>query len=146
MKPLRPGSFASATPRVVHLQGPIPFRSAEEEGVEIGIFAWVNLDTGIVDNTRQRLTDQIGIVLPIINGQAVSPLQELVPPKYEVSLAMRGDFYIRFLRGANVGEVVYAKVLDGMPVSGETSDAQATPWHVVTNCAPGELAIISTWR
>lgn len=146
MKSVRSGSFASCTPRVMHLQGAIPFRSAEGEGVEIGVFAWVNLDTGTVDNMRQRATDQIGIVLPVVDGRAASFLEELIPPECEVRMAVKGDFYIRFPKGAVAGEVVYARMLDGTPTSGETPDAQATPWYVVTDCAPGGLAIISTWR
>ncbi len=69
----------------------------------------------------------------------------IIRPGYPVTLFAGGDFYARFAAGAEVYSRVYASLLDGAPVSGEADAAIVTPWYVLQSCAPGGVAIISTW-
>lgn len=146
MRNPRAGQFASNNPRVLLLSGSLPLRSWSDDGVEVGVFAWANPDTGNVDNVRYNANHPLGFVLPLANFVTIPRLWGIIPPGYEVTLATKGDFFTVFPNGATCGQQVYASVFDGTPISGETSGAQATPWYVVTDAAPGGLAIISTWR
>lgn len=140
----RPGQFASKDPRCVTLRGRLPLKSSD--GVEVGAFAWANLDTGSVENTRYDAGYQIGIVMPISDGERMGRSEDTVSPDCEVTIAVKGEFLVRFKQGAIKGQQVYAQLLDGAPVSGETPLAQATLWYVISDAPLGGLAIISTWR
>lgn len=125
--------------------GPIALRAGGAEGVEFGFFAWVDEDTGLVDNVRTSEGQRLGLVLPLVGSYQVPAVWGVIPPGYEVTLATRGDFFATFPNGATKGQQVFASTVDGSPISGETAGAQATPWYVVTDAPPGGLAIISTW-
>lgn len=142
----RAGQFASNNPRAVVLAGPLELRAWGDEGVEVGVFAWVNPDTGRVENTRYNAAHPMGFVMPLTNYITIPRAWGVIPPGYQVTLASKGDFFTVFPNGATLGQQVYASVFDGAPISGETPDAQATPWYVMTDASPGGLAIISTWR
>lgn len=146
MRNVRAGQFASNNPRVMLLAGPLALQSWGEDGVEVGVFAWVNPNTGRVENTRYNADQPLGLVMPMANYEPISRFQGIIPPGYEVTLASRGDFFVVFPNGATLGQQVYASIFDGTPISGETADTQVTPWFVATDAAPGGLAIISTWR
>ena len=128
------------------LAGPLALRAWGSEGVEVGVFAWANLSTGQVENVKYSSDQQIGLVMPMYNSAPIPRFWGVVPPGYQITMATRGDFFVVFPNGATVGQQVYASVFDGTPFSGETADADATPWYVMTDAAPGGLAIISTWR
>lgn len=142
----RSGQFASRNPRVTLLAGPLLLQAWGDEGVEVGVFAWVDPDTGHVENVRRSSDHPIGFVLPVANFETIPRFWGVIPPGYQITLATRGDFFTIFPNGATRGQQVYASIFDGTPISGETADAQITPWYVVTDAAPGGLAIISTWR
>jgi hypothetical protein len=143
---IRPGQFASSDPRCVFLSGRVPFLPAGDDGVEVGVFAWVDPDTGKVENTRYSNDYSIGFVLPTADYEALPLYSNTVPPNCQVSLAVKGEFFGRFRHGSKVGDRVYASVLDGSLISGEAPLAQATSWYVISDVPPGGLAIISTWR
>lgn len=128
------------------LAGPLSLQAWGDEGVEVGIFAWANLDTGRVENTRYSVNHRLGFVMPLANFITIPRNWGVIPPGYQVTMAEKGDFFTVFPNGATQGQQVYASIFDGTPISGETPDAQITPWYVVTDAAPGGLAIISTWR
>lgn len=121
-------------------------QASGDDGVEVGAFAWANPSTGRVENTRYSVDHPIGLVLPLAGHVTVPRFWGVIPPGYEITLAVSGDFFVVFPNGATRGQRVYASIFDGTPISGETPDAQATPWYVLNEAAPGGLAIISTWR
>lgn len=90
---------------------------------------------------RQRLA----LVLPILSYRALPRTADTIPPGYEVTLATAGDFFVAFPGGAIAGQRVYASILDGSPVSGDTPGTEITPWVAMQNAAPGELCVISSW-
>ncbi len=126
------------------LAGPIALRAASSDGLEVGVFGWADSD-GLVSNTKLSGSQRLGLILPLMSFRPVPPMWGVVPPGYQVTLATAGDFYVCFPSGAEQGQPVYASLFDGTPISGETPDAELTPWVVAIPCAPGGLAVISTW-
>lgn len=140
------GAFASTNPRSVLLAGGGSFRAADPDGVYMARFAWADVETGFAASQPQTAHDLLGFVQPY-PGYAWRAVREgrIIRPGYGVTMFASGDFYVRFASGAEGGQRVYASTLDGSPISGEADDAEPTPWFVAAGCAPGELAIISTW-
>lgn len=145
MRNLRAGQFASSNPRSILLAGALANRANGPDGVSVGVFGWVDPDTGLVDNVRQHSRSQLGLVLPILGYRPLPRVLDIIAPGYEVTLASAGDFLVYFPGGAIAGQDVYASLLDGTPVSGNTAGTEITPWVVMHNAAPGELCIISSW-
>jgi hypothetical protein len=127
------------------LAGSVALRAASEDGLEVGVFGWADAN-GMVSNTKFSGIQRLGLVLPLMSFRPVPPMWGVVPPGYQVTLATAGDFFVCFPGGAEPGAPVYASLFDGTPISGETPDADLTPWTVVNGCGSGGLAIISTWR
>lgn len=148
-------TWANPVPSV--LAGPGALRAAPGGTLE-GRFGWANPATGLVSNTRVTAADQIGIVTPYRNrsGQGVLGANWTwhtydaaargfrIRQGLNVNLQAAGPVWARFAGGAYAGQIVYASLIDGTAISGETSDAEASPWVVSSNCDPGNLAIIST--
>ncbi len=109
-------------------------------------FAWANVMTGYAANEPRAADDLLGFVQPY-PGYAWRALRDcrIIRPGYGLTMFASGDFYARFLGGAETGARVYASTLDGAPIAGEADDAELTPWFVAAGCGPGGLAIISTW-
>jgi hypothetical protein len=142
---LRAGQFASINPRSILLAGALAYRANGPDGVQVGIFGWADPDTGLAENARTEARQRLGLVLPLYGFRPLPHTLDVVPPGYEVSLATAGDFLVAFPGGAIAGQPVYALLLDGTPISGETPDAEITPWVVMQNASPGELCVISSW-
>lgn len=124
------------------------FRAAEPDGLAVGVFGWCNPDTGYASNAKTSDASLLGFVLPTYGGWQrlrITPTRQFIRPGLEVTLCSAGDFYTLFPYGSLPGQPVYASIVDGTPISGYSDDAQLTPWSVVTQTAPGGLAIISTW-
>ncbi len=144
------GAFASRNPRSVLLAGGGSFRAADPDGVIVARFAWANVETGFAANQPQTPDDLIGFVQPL-PGYMWRMMRDarIIRPGYGLTMFGSGDFYARFDAGAEGGSRVYASALDGAPIAGDPlvppADAEVTPWWVAAGCAPGELAIISTW-
>lgn len=145
MRPIE-GFFASPSPYAVQVGGPIAFR-AGSDGLAVARFGWGDVVSGLVDNVRSNPAQVLAYVFPAVNGN--SPVRvcrgvRFARPGVGVTLMRSGDYWVRFLGGAQAGQIVYASSVDGTAISGFTVGAEATPWFVVTNAAPGGLAIIST--
>lgn len=145
MRNLRAGQFASSNPRSILLAGALAYRANGPDGVQVGVFGFADPDTGLVENARTLTRQRLGLVLPLAGFRTIPRFWDIIPPGYEVTLASAGDFLISFPGGAIAGQDVYASLLDGSPVSGETLGTEITPWVVMHDAAPGELCIISSW-
>lgn len=138
-----PGAFASRNPRSVTLAGGGFFRSGPD-GLFMAHFGWANPETGLAESVPNG--GLLGFVQPVVGSwRRLSVNGLMIRPGYNVTLFAGGDFFARFAAGAEPMQPVYASTLDGAPISGEADDAERTPWFVASQCAPGELAIISTW-
>jgi hypothetical protein len=144
------GSFANANPRAVILAGVSSFRAASPDGLAVGVFGWADPDTGYAANERTGDQQLLGFVLPVWEGSypVFRPYgrRAYVRPGYQVTLCSGGDFWAKFDAGAEVGAPVYASIVDGSAISGYAADAELTRWTVATPAAPGELAIITSYR
>lgn len=124
-----------------------------------GRFGWGNVPAGTVNNTRLDASDQLGVVLPIRVQSGAMVIGwgwtwEFYDPTVKafrirqgivVTLMAEGNFWVRFAGGAYTGEPVYASLVDGSAISGQTDNAELTPWTVCSNAGPGQLAMISTY-
>lgn len=140
------GTIASPNPWYSLVTDESPAGIAGENGCIMGRFAWLAAD-GSVTNARLSMTDQLCFVLMHSPGYGAvywSNGRAVLHPGAIPSLMSFGDFWARFEYGAVQGAQVYAEKATGKPISGYAANAEATPWWVVTNAAPGELAIIST--
>lgn len=156
------GAFASYNPRFQILAGQGAL-VANPAGVAIGRFAWADLTAGLVYSAQQHATDVLGFVYrPSLDNQ-YWPTYDwrrtywdrtqrawISRGGFELTLARRGDFWARFLGGAYIGQDVYANVLDGSCAAfnrgtGPVTGYVQTPWQTVSESAPGELSIISSW-
>lgn len=136
------GAFASRNPRTVLLAGGGFFRAAGPDGLLMARFGFANVVTGLAANYRSNPEELVGFVQPVAGLWRLRMQSRAIRPGYEVTLFSRGDFYVQFPNGAELGAVVYASVLDGTPISGDALDAEPTAWEVAFGCNPGELAII----
>lgn len=140
------GVFASRNPRATLLAGSFAFR-AGPDGLAVARFGWADVDTSLATNARATPSQLLGWVLPVAAGYSavrVARGVSVIRPGVGVTMMAGGDFWAKFHGGASAGQRVYASLIDGSPISGEAADAEATPWYVATDAAPGGLAIIST--
>lgn len=158
------GAFASI-PRYINGQPLMPSALAtaggyvaQAGGTIAGRFGWGDNSAHSVSNTRANASDQLGVVLPLISGygagvigfgrswQFYDPLVRAfrIRQGLPVTLMAQGNFWLRFAGGAYTGMPVYASLIDGSAISGETADAELTPWKVCSNAPPGALAMVST--
>ena len=126
-------------------------------GVLQGRFGWASNATHQVQNTRVSASDQLGLVLPMQVGYGAGVVgfghswvtydpvacALRIRQGIVVTLMTAGDFWLKFAGGAWTGMPVYASLVDGSAVAGQTDNAELTPWKVVSNCQPGALAKVS---
>lgn len=126
-------------------------------GLLQGRFGWGNPSTGLVSNTPTSPADSLGLVLPLesvnyANGGVVGgpvrfggPAAAWTWQTYDrafkawrlregivATLLNRGNFWLRFVGGANYGDTVYASTVDGSAISGNPGvNAVLTVFKVV---------------
>ena len=138
-------------------------------GVLQGRFGFASVSTGLVWNFQQDPSDVVGVVIPLnsvngANGGVVGGPASLGGRQAQwtwqvwdkaarawrlreglvCTVAMRGNFYLRFPGGADYGNTVYASLIDGTAISGPSDGAVQTPWIVCGDCGPGSLAVVSS--
>lgn len=138
-------------------------------GLLQGRFGWGNPDTGYVLNAPTSPADTRGLVVPLqsinyANGGVVGGPVRLGGPgaawtwqtfdrRFKAwrmrqgvvaTLAVSGNFWLRFAGGANYGDPVYASLVDGSAISGAVDGAVKTPWKVVGKANAGGLAKVSS--
>lgn len=145
-----PGGFASGNPRSSVIAGAGFLRSGPD-GIFAGQFGWGDPATGVATNARETEASLLGLVAPMAGYWRWAQTQggRLIRPGYQVTMFSTGDFWLYFANGAEAGASVYASIVDGSAIPGYVEsppeDAELTPWNVIVGCAPGGLAVISTW-
>lgn len=146
IRPVLEGFFADGNPYAVQVGSPISFR-AGANGLAVARFGWGDPESGLVDNVRSSAAQVLAYVFPVVNGNSAVRVcrgQRYARPGVGVTLMRSGNYVVRFPGGAQMGQPVYASSVDGTPISGVASDAEATIWQVVTDANAGGLAVIST--
>lgn len=158
------GAFASL-PRYINGQPRMPSAPAgpggyvgQAGGTIAARFGWGNNAAHTVANTRTSAQDQLGVVVPLFSGYGAGVVGfghswQFYDPAVRafrirqglpVTLMAKGDFWLRFAGGAYTGMPVYASLVDGSAIAGETTGAELTPWFVCSNAPGCGLAMVST--
>lgn len=141
------GGFASRNPATSLLAGPGQL-VAGAAGVIVGRFGWADLTTNLVANTRANAQQRLGFVLPIWGTweRLYSANRTwILRAGMALTLASRGEFWARFVAGANAGLPVFANPADGSAAMGNPGGYEPTQFTIACACVPGGLAVISTW-
>lgn len=145
-------AYSGFTTFATTVAGPNGSARAGEGGISVGRFGWIRPD-GIALNERTSPEDILGFVLPEV-GPGVDWRRVFyddvsrtwrIRRGLNISLLSAGNVWARFSGGAYVGNQVFANLLDGSAISGQSVTGESTPWFVASPAAPGQLAIISTW-
>lgn len=146
------GGNPSMRPYTTMTAGGAALRCADG-GVALARFAWASV-AGLVENTRASLQDRLGfVILPFFNPALltwqriywdVTTHTHRLRAGTECTLLTRGAVWARFADGSNAGDPVYARLVDGAPLSGYSVDGELTRWSVVQTVEAGGLAIITT--
>ena len=87
-------------------------------------------------------------VLDVPNYTVTSEGTMVVPPTMPVTVAVKGDYYVKTLTAATVGQAVFA-MLDGTvktAASGSSvTDGIETSWRVKTAGSANDIILISNW-
>ena len=119
-------------------------------GVKVGQFVWIDSD-GNASNTQVASTLPLGLaerVIDVPNYTVTSEGTMVVPPTMPVTVAVKGDYYVKTLTAATVGQAVFA-MLDGTvktAASGSSvTDGIETSWRVKTTGSANDIILISNW-
>lgn len=143
--------------------------AAGAAGVIVSRFAWADPITGQVSNTRMA-NGRLGFVLPVWGPWTRIYCDAglwILRSGQRITLAVKGDFWCRFMGGAAAGQKVYASTIDGSAVASDVEPAtwsadssvtadsdiyaadgavyQLTGWRVTVQAPPGGLTVISPW-
>ena len=129
---------------------PLTFLADADNGVTVGRFVWLNSD-GEASNTQVASTLPLGLaerVIDVPNYTVTSEGTMVVPPTMPVTVAVKGDYYVKTLTAATVGQAVFA-MADGTvktAASGSTvSNGIETSWRVKTAGSANDIILISNW-
>jgi len=129
---------------------PLTYLADATYGVKVGCFVWLNSD-GEASNTQVASTLPLGLaerVLDAPNYDITSAGTDTVPPTQPVTVAVKGDYYVKTLTSATVGQAVFA-MLDGTvktDASGATvTNGIETSWRVKTAGSANDTILISNW-
>jgi hypothetical protein len=139
------GAAASRNPYASLLSTAAPGLVVGPTDIATGRFGWADPVTGEVSNTYTA-GFPIGIVIPRFGLWSLGYCQFgvwYVRSGKPITLAARGDFYVRFSNGAMIGQPVYADPLFGQAYTQDGGGYQLTTWMVITNAHAGGLGIIS---
>lgn len=142
------GDFASANPRASVLAGEGAF-IADAVGVTVGRFAWADA-TGKVKNAGSGApTGFVHREQQALITEWLGETSMLVPEGLPITLHNEGDFWVKTLTVATIGQKVYASLTTG-DVKTDAAGATVagyieTRWSVKSAGAVGELIKISTW-
>lgn len=141
------GDFASANPRASLLAGEAAI-VAGTSGVTVGRFAWVG--NGVASNAGA--TKPNGLVARENQSVITTWLADgsnVIPKGLPVTLYVAGDFWVKTLSNASIGQKVFASLSTG-EVKTDTAGATVsgyieTNWVVASAASANELIKISTW-
>lgn len=134
---------------------------AGPQGLAIGSFGWIDLDTGLITNTYVDGTKLV-FVLPLANPYNAWERVFIQPPNFETGFppfaqmiirpgvacitAVSGVFAPKFPSGGQAGAQVYADPATGLPYSGNvTGTYLPTPWTLTRSGGCGAKLLMSSF-
>ncbi|CAI3941887.1 unnamed protein product [Commensalibacter communis] len=144
------GDFASTNPRASAMS--IDGLRAGDDGVTIGVFAWVK-DDGVTVVNQQTAKDikPTGFVRRGINTAIVGYMQNATmtyQPGMPLSLQTMGDYWARSKNGGTRGQKIFVSTKDGSVLCDEAgvskTDYIETDWYCALTANANELVIISS--
>ena len=122
----------------------------DTNGVTVGQFVWIDSD-GNASNTQVASTLPLGLAERVLDVPYYTVTSEgtmVVPPTMPVTVAVKGDYYVKTLTAATVGQAVFA-MLDGTvktAASGSSvTDGIETSWRVKSAGSANDIILISNW-
>jgi hypothetical protein len=142
------GDFASANPRASVLAGPNALITGTG-GVTVGRFAWADAG-GVVTNAGSGApTGFVHREQQALITEWLGEATMLVPEGQIITLHNEGDFWVKTLTVATVGQKVFASLTTGETKTDAAGATVAgyveTPWKVGSAGAANELIKITTW-
>jgi len=129
---------------------PQTFLADDTNGVHVGRFVWIDSD-GNASNTQVASTLPLGFAERVVdapNYAVTSDGSDVVPPTHPVTVAVKGDYFVKTLTAATVGQAVFA-MTDGTvktDASGATvTNGIETSWRVKTAGSANDVILISNW-
>lgn len=142
------GDFASANPRASVLAGEGSL-IAGTGGAIVGRFAWADANGEVTNAGAGAPTGFIHREQQALITEWLGETSMLVPEGLAITLHNEGDFWVKTLTAATVGQKVFASNTTGDVKTGAAGATIAgyteTGWTVKSAGAVGELIKISTW-
>lgn len=159
--PAQAGDFASANPRATMLAGPGSLY-ADVNGVTVGVFAWAassgsaDVETGETDFYNKVSNAGSGVPSGFVHREQQALITtflaesgNLIQPGSMVTLHVAGDFWVKTLTVATVGQKIFASNTDGTIKTGAAGATVAgfteTKWFVMSAGAANELIKMSSY-
>lgn len=123
---------------------------AGQNGTQVGTFCWIDSSNpGAVDSTTSGADAPMGIVERVISAFMYDVTESgtlTVPAGQAVTVAVRGDYWVKTSETATVGGQVYVDKTNGNILSAVGSNGIACPgWVFKTAGDANEMVIISNW-
>ncbi len=127
-----------------------PVNFIAEGSVTVGNFAFAGTNAGQAKSTGSTILGIVQRNLGYFNYNLTSAGTLQVPDGSALQIAVRGDFWVKTLTAATVGQAVFVSTTDGSvktAASGSSvSGSVETTWRVKTAGAANDLIIISNWE
>lgn len=141
------GDFASTNPRGSVVAGEGAFQ-AGATGLTVARFAWIDFATGLVVNNGSGVPNGfIHRENQALNTAYLAASGMVIPSGAPVTVMRSGDYWVKTLTTATVGQKVYASLTTGDVKTGATGATVTgyieTQWFVDSAAAVGELIKIS---
>lgn len=144
------GAFASANPRASVIAGPNQLVADTTNGATIGRFGWMDSTSTEVSNAGSGAPD--GFVANELQASITTWLANhgmLIQAGEPITLFNQGDFWVKTLTTATVGQKVFASTTTGEVKTGAAGATVTgyveTKWSVASAGAVDELIKITSW-
>ena len=123
---------------------------AGEDGVAVGTFCWLNAtNANVADGTTTGTDAPLGFVERVISAPIYDVRENgtlVIPEGKALTIAVRGDFYVKTTEAATVGGQVYVNKTNGNILAAAGSNGIACPgWRFKTAGSANDMVIISNW-
>lgn len=145
------GDIASDNPLAAVLNSPDKPLKVAAAGATVGRFAWIDQAAQTVSNAGANAPD--GFISRHYQALATAWLAEAsmsIPAGMNIALHQKGDFWVKTLTAATVGQKVFASNTDGTVKTGAAgatiSGSTETSFYVASAGDANDLIKITSWK